>query len=184
MSPTHDTGHADAATTAVHPPAPAVPSFTARSVLLATGVVARVRSTTAGDRDALLELHRSASDSSLYLRFFSVNRTASDAFVDRVCTDTSTTWSLVAELGGRIIGIATAALETAGRAEVALLVAEHLHGQGVGTLLLEQLAGWSAARGVSEFSAEVLAGNGADAPGVPRRRVRAGPAARPRGACP
>jgi acyl-CoA synthetase (NDP forming) len=38
-------------------------------------------------------------------------------------------------------------------------VDEQMHGQGVGTLLLEHLARWSATRGVSSFSAEVLAGN-------------------------
>jgi acyl-CoA synthetase (NDP forming)/GNAT superfamily N-acetyltransferase len=118
-----------------------------------------VRTTTPDDRSSLLALHRGASDNSIYLRFFSMSRAASDSFVDRVCTDSTASWSLVAEQGHRIVGIATAALEAPGRAEVALLVDEQMHGQGIGTLLLEHLAEWSAAYGVSSFSAEVLAGN-------------------------
>ena len=140
-------------------PPPGLAPFSPRSVLLANGTVARVRASTSEDRSALLALHRHASDNSIYLRFFSMNRAASDSFVDRVCSASSTSWSLVAEQGGRVVGIATAALETPGTAEVSLLVDEQLHGQGVGTLLLEHLARWSAARGVTSFSAEVLAGN-------------------------
>ena len=135
------------------------PPYAPRTVLLANGTVARVRTTTPEDRSALLALHRGASDNSIYLRFFSVNRAASDSFVDRVCTVSAGEWSLVAEQGRRIVGIATAAVESPGRAEVALLVDEQMHGLGIGTLLLEHLAEWSATFGVSSFSAEVLAGN-------------------------
>jgi acyl-CoA synthetase (NDP forming)/GNAT superfamily N-acetyltransferase len=145
--------------------AAAAESYAPRKVLLANGTVARVRSSTPEDRDALLELHRNASDNSIYLRFFAVNRSASEAFVDRVCAPSPTSWSLVAEHGGRVVGIATAAVDAPGTAEVAMLVDERLHGQGIGTLLLEHLAQWSLARGVSTFSAEVLAAN------VPMLRV-------------
>lgn len=145
--------------------AAAAESYAPRRVLLANGTVARVRSSTPEDRDALLELHRNASDNSIYLRFFSVNRSASESFVDRVCAPSPTSWSLVAEHGGRVVGVATAAVDAPGMAEVAMLVDERLHGQGIGTLLLEHLAQWSLARGVSAFSAEVLAAN------VPMLRV-------------
>lgn len=137
----------------------AAESYAPHAVLLANGTAARVRSSTPEDREGLLELHRNASDSSIYLRFFSVNRSASESFVDRVCTSSPTGWSLVAEQGGRIIGIASAAVEAPGAVEVAMLVDERLHGQGIGTLLLEHLAQWSLARRVSTFSAEVLAAN-------------------------
>ena len=134
-------------------------TFAPRSVLLANGSRARVRASTADDRAALLDLHRGASDASIYLRFFSVNRSAGEAFVQRVCTPSSTRWSLVAEQGGHVLGIATAEVDSPGSAEVALLVDEELHGQGVGTVLLEHLAAWSWRRGVATFVAEVLTAN-------------------------
>lgn len=134
-------------------------TFVPLSVLLANGSRARVRASTADDRAALLDLHRGASDASLYLRFFSVNRSAGEAFVQRVCTPSSTRWSLVAEQGGQVLGIATAEIDAPGSAEVALLVDEELHGQGVGTILLEHLAAWSWRRGVATFVAEVLTAN-------------------------
>lgn len=144
--------------------APAV-GFDRRTALLADGSVALVREVRASDRPALLALHAGASDASIYLRFFSLNRSAAEAFVERVCAPSATTWSLVAETHGRLVGIATAAVGAEGDAEVALLVDEQTHGLGVGTLLLEQLAGWSLARGVTTFSADVLAEN------VPMLRV-------------
>ena len=134
-------------------------TFSPRTVLLANGSRAQVRVTTADDRPALLDLHRGASDASLYLRFFTVNRSAGESFVQRVCTPSTTTWSLVAEQGGRVLGIATAMVDSPGSAEVALLVDEDLHGQGVGTLLLEHLAAWSWRRGVATFVADVLTAN-------------------------
>jgi len=134
-------------------------TFSPRTVLLANGSRAQVRVTTADDRPALLDLHRGASDASLYLRFFTVNRSAGESFVQRVCTPSTTTWSLVAEQGGRVLGIATAMVDSPGSAEVALLVDEDLHGQGVGTLLLEHLAAWSWRRGVATFVADVLTSN-------------------------
>ena len=143
--------------TAVQAPAP---TYGPVPVLLANGTPARVRSSVPEDRAALLELHRNASDNSIYLRFFCVNRSASESFVDRVCTSSSTGWSLVAEQGGRIVGIASAAVDAPGSAEVAMLVDELRHGQGIGTVLLEHLARWSLDRGVSRFEAEVLAANG------------------------
>jgi acyl-CoA synthetase (NDP forming)/RimJ/RimL family protein N-acetyltransferase len=134
-------------------------AYSPRSVLLANGSRARIRASTTEDRAALLDLHRGASDTSIYLRFFSMNRSAGESFVDRVCTPSPTSWSLVAERAGRILGIATASVESPGSAEVALLVDEQLHGQGVGTVLLEQLAEWSWRRDVTTFVAEVLTAN-------------------------
>jgi acetate---CoA ligase (ADP-forming) len=45
------------------------------------------------------------------------------------------------------------------RAEVALVVGDELHGQGLGTILVGQLAQIAAARGVRTFEAGVLAHN-------------------------
>jgi hypothetical protein len=86
------------------------------AALLADGSSVVVREVTGSDRDALLQLHAAASDTSLYLRFFSLNRSAADAFVSRICIPSVSTWSLVAEQRGAILGIATAFLEAGEKA--------------------------------------------------------------------
>jgi len=45
------------------------------------------------------------------------------------------------------------------RAEVAVEVADHLHGRGLGTILVERLAAVAETRGISELVAEVLPEN-------------------------
>jgi GNAT superfamily N-acetyltransferase len=45
------------------------------------------------------------------------------------------------------------------RAEVAVEVADHLHGRGLGTILIERLAALAEERGITHFVAEVLSDN-------------------------
>ena len=52
--------------------------------LLSDGGVVRIRPATAADEDRLLALHEAASDRSIYLRYFSLNRRAGDRYVDKV----------------------------------------------------------------------------------------------------
>jgi GNAT superfamily N-acetyltransferase len=63
------------------------------------------------------------------------------------------------ELGVLVAHAAYLALD-ATRAEVAVEVADHLHGRGLGTILIERLAEAAQARGVTHFVAEVLPENG------------------------
>ena len=112
------------------------------------------------DRSALVALHRTASDASIYLRFFALNRSFAETFAARVSENTPAEWSLVAERRGVLVGVATASGDQSDTAEVALLVADEVHGLGVGTLLLERLATWCRERGVDVLTAEVLAQNG------------------------
>jgi acetate---CoA ligase (ADP-forming) len=61
---------------------------------------------------------------------------------------------------GTIVGHAAyARLEDPTRAEVAVEVADRLHGQGLGTILVESLAAVAELRGVKRFVAEVLPEN-------------------------
>jgi len=50
-------------------------------------------------------------------------------------------------------------LEDPTRAEVAVEVADHLHGRGLGTILIERLAAVAEQRGITLFIAEVLSEN-------------------------
>lgn len=62
---------------------------------------------------------------------------------------------------GALVGHASYAQLDPRRAEVAVEVADHLHGRGLGTILIERLASVAERRGVSEFVAEVLPENDA-----------------------
>ncbi|MGA2455248.1 MAG: GNAT family N-acetyltransferase [Solirubrobacteraceae bacterium] len=60
---------------------------------------------------------------------------------------------------GATVGHATYVQLDATRAEVAVEVADHLHGRGLGTLLIERLAVIAERRGITHFVAEVLSDN-------------------------
>ena len=61
---------------------------------------------------------------------------------------------------GVLVGHATyVTLEDSTRAEVAVEVADHLQGRGLGTILIERLAAVAEQRGITHFVAEVLAEN-------------------------
>ena len=63
------------------------------------------------------------------------------------------------ELEGRIVALATAEPMETDSAEVAFLVEDGHHGQGMGSLLLEHLAAAARRRGTATFEADVLMEN-------------------------
>jgi acyl-CoA synthetase (NDP forming)/L-amino acid N-acyltransferase YncA len=135
-------------------PAPVVEPAPA-DVLLRDGTIAVIRPLEPADLPALVELHESVSDDSLRLRFFSPSRYAAREYVKHL-RDAPDTRALVLEREGRICALATAEPVEPGAAEVAFLVADDLHGMGVGSLLLEHLAAACRGCGVRRFLAEVL----------------------------
>jgi GNAT superfamily N-acetyltransferase len=66
---------------------------------------------------------------------------------------------IVHDEGGRTVGHATYVKLDDERAEVAVEVADHLHGRGLGTFLIERLAQGAQSRGIVTFVAEVLPEN-------------------------
>jgi GNAT superfamily N-acetyltransferase len=92
-------------------------------------------------------------------------------FTAAVDLDTAAHWAatsgedrcglLAHEPGGALVGHAAFIQIDAERAEVAVEVADRLHGDGLGTILIERLAAIAEARGISQFVAEVLPENGA-----------------------
>lgn len=127
-------------------------------VLLADGTVAVVRPLSPDDGPALHSLHERVSDEALRMRFFSVARRSAHQYVEHVLASTETD-ALVAEAGGRLVALATAEPTGPGAREVAFLVDDAHHGQGLGTLLLEHLAAQARDQGVRKLEAEVLAEN-------------------------
>ena len=127
-------------------------------VLLSDGSLGVVRRLSPDDGPALHDLHARVSDEALRLRFFSVTRNTAHAYVDHVLGDPETL-ALVAEVGGRLVALATAEPLRLGASEVAFLVADDFRGHGLGTLLLEHLAAVARDLGIARFEADVLPEN-------------------------
>jgi acyl-CoA synthetase (NDP forming)/GNAT superfamily N-acetyltransferase len=130
-------------------------------VLLLDGTVGTVRRIDRSDRDPLMELHDGLGDDALRLRFFGISRVVPHSYVDHVLAGVET--DLVLALGlwqhGRLLGVATAEVDRPGQAEVAFLVADGHHGKGIGTILLEHLAGLARRHDIGTFTADVLVDN-------------------------
>ncbi|MFE6925739.1 GNAT family N-acetyltransferase [Nocardia sp. NPDC057663] len=151
----------DTPDTPANPPAP--PQHWYADVLAADGGVVRVRPIMPADAASLAVFHTGLSDRTRYLRYFGpypqispkdMYRTTHVDYHDRV--------GLVALLGDAIIGVARyELLDRPGprAAEVAFVVADEHQGRGLGSVLLEHLAGAAAENEVVAFVAEVLAEN-------------------------
>jgi RimJ/RimL family protein N-acetyltransferase len=113
------------------------------------------------DADALLAFHGRLSPESVYLRYFSPHPRLSDADVRRFTrVDGKERLAVVAFDALRLVGVARAErLPATDRAEVAVIVADELHEQGVGTALLERLVQDARRVGIREFEADALLSN-------------------------
>jgi GNAT superfamily N-acetyltransferase len=131
-------------------------------VLLRDGQPARIRSVRGSDAVALRTLYDGVSEDTLYLRFFIVSKlvvTREIAALTRHTDDQH--GSLVAEIDGRLVGVATFERQQVdpAAAEIAFLVSDDYRGRGVGTLLLEHLAVVASSVGIERFFAETLPTN-------------------------
>lgn len=131
--------------------------------LLTDGTTVCVRPAGPDDQEAVLRFYTEMSDANLRLRFFSVSRRSAEQAAARVARPAGSGHrTLVAEHGGRIIGIAeyeSDDTKTPGSAEIALAVSDGRHHRGVGTLLLEHLISAARAQGITTFTADALAEN-------------------------
>nr|WP_309231097.1 GNAT family N-acetyltransferase [Nocardia sp. SYP-A9097] len=146
------------------PPPP--PEHWFADVLASDGGVVRLRPITPDDAGSLERFHTGLSDRTRYLRYFGpyprmtakdLYRTTHVDYRDRV--------GLVIELGDDIIAVGRyeylAERAGARSAEVAFVVADQHQGRGLGSILLEHLAGAAAENAIETFVAEVLAENNA-----------------------
>ena len=129
-------------------------------VALRDGSTVHVRPVNAGDRDALAAFLSAMSPDSLYFRGCGQIDVAwlSDWSAQ---IEPASRYGLVVTTGTppRIVGHASYVRIDEHRAEVAFEVADSLHGHGIGTLLLGQLAGTAARHGIDLLVADVLASN-------------------------
>lgn len=128
--------------------------------LTALGAVVRLRPVRPGDADAIRALHARTSDHNLYLRFFNASPSAAEREVVRLTRPPADDHEvLVAELGDLLIGVASYERITDDEAEVAILVDDDHHREGIGTLLLEHLASLARRHGFARLLGETLMHN-------------------------
>ncbi|MFJ4275940.1 GNAT family N-acetyltransferase [Streptomyces coelicoflavus] len=129
--------------------------------LLADGTTVRIRAVEPEDRDQLHRLYEEMSPENLRMRFFAVSPGSAALAADHACEPARPgRRALVAELQGRIIGLAEYdAGDERGSADLAVAVAEGMHHRGVGTLLVEHLASAARADGITFFRADALSEN-------------------------
>ena len=130
-------------------------------VVLRDGSTVCLRAAGEQDAEALLGFLQSLSPESLYFRFLGLPSLTVSRVRALTGTDGGGTTSLVVEAGGRLVGFAGFYRDPGSpeRAEVAFAVSDALHGHGIGTRLLERLAGLARVEGISTFDAYVLGGN-------------------------
>ena len=130
-------------------------------VVLRDGSTLRLRPVRPEDRDGLLALYDRLSPESRRFRFFATVA-ANEAEVERLLrADHESDFVLVAEAGGRISGVALYLRDprSPDRAEAAFAIADALQGRGVGTRMLEVLAGIARDHRITTFDAYVLYDN-------------------------
>ena len=131
--------------------------------LLADGTTITIRPAGPGDSGPVRQLHEDMSPGNLYFRFFSLSRAAAEQEAARVCRAAGQDHgALLGLLGDELVGVASYEPTTDPRtAEIALAVADGMHGRGIATLLLEHLVSLARARGIKVFTADALAANSA-----------------------
>jgi GNAT superfamily N-acetyltransferase len=120
-----------------------------------------VRRVTESDRDALRRFLSELSLQSSFLRFFSGGRHTGEHDLDVLLRRSGTGVAAVAVAGARIVGhgMWAPALDAAGTADLALVVADDHQRRGIGTRLAQFVIADARRRGINDLEAHVLSGN-------------------------
>jgi acyl-CoA synthetase (NDP forming)/RimJ/RimL family protein N-acetyltransferase len=135
------------------------------NVLLKNGEGLIFRPATPEDTPKVESFMTRVSRESLRMRFMaSISYVSSDVIRQLCSNDLKTSGCLLAVTGedgnSKVVGLGNYIATGNGRtAEVAFLIEDDYQGKGIGTLLMERLAGLAAANGFVEFEAEVLPDN-------------------------
>jgi RimJ/RimL family protein N-acetyltransferase len=136
-----------------------------RDVAVAGGVQFRVRPIRPGDAERLVALHGRLSEQTIYQRFFTVMRRLPTNWARYLAdVDYQRRLALVVERPGpegpELVGVGRyEPTALPGRVEVAFVIEDRWQHMGLGTALFNDLLAAAEARGIHEFSAEVLAEN-------------------------
>ncbi|RKT53387.1 bifunctional GNAT family N-acetyltransferase/acetate--CoA ligase family protein [Saccharothrix australiensis] len=131
-------------------------------VVLTDGGTVHLRPITPDDAEKLLAFHGRLSERTRYFRYFGPYPRMPRRDVERFTTvDHADRVAFTALLGDDIVAVGRYdRLGGGGSAEVAFVVEDAHQGRGLGSILLEHLAAAARERGLSRFTAEVLAENG------------------------
>ncbi|MBW4722232.1 bifunctional acetate--CoA ligase family protein/GNAT family N-acetyltransferase [Saccharothrix obliqua] len=131
-------------------------------VVLSDGGTVHLRPITPDDGERLLAFHGRLSERTRYFRYFGPYPRMPRRDLERFTTvDHADRVAFVALLGDDIVAVGRYdRLGGGGSAEVAFVVEDAHQGRGLGSILLEHLAAAARERGLSRFTAEVLAENG------------------------
>lgn len=135
------------------------PSEEVELVRLRDGSRVTVRPATAADEPALRSFLVGLCPEARRLRFFSGAVDISSAAHLAATTDARHYGLVAHDEEGVLVGHATYVKLDETRAEVAVEVADRLHGRGLGTILIERLAIVAEQHGITHFVAEVLCEN-------------------------
>jgi GNAT superfamily N-acetyltransferase len=130
-------------------------------VRLRDGSSVTVRAATARDEPALLSFLNGLCLEARRMRFFTGAADIPYAAHLAAATGADRYGLIAHDEAGLTVAHATYVKLDEQRAEVAVEVADHLHGRGLGTTLIERLAAVAEARGITSFVAEVLPDNSA-----------------------
>ena len=128
-------------------------------VRLRDGSRVTVRPATTADEPALRSFLMGLCPEARRLRFFSGAVNIRPAAHLAATTDARHYGLVAHDEEGVLVGHATYVQLDTTRAEVAVEVADHLHGRGLGTILIERLAIVAEQHGITHFVAEVLCEN-------------------------
>ena len=138
----------------------------ANRVRLFDGTHVLIRRLSAGDVDAVTELHNRLTEQEQYFRFFITHPKKLREYSEKLVVCDHERCGLGAFDAGRLIGVANYALsDDPDVAELAVAVAHEEHLRGVATALMRQLAEIALRNGIRYFAAEILAAN------TPMRKV-------------
>jgi len=143
----------------------APPCYTAQEKLKHDAVVT-IRAVRPDDRMKVASAVRALSAESIYLRLFSHRRELTDAGLDRIMrSDGKSEFLLLAVIGAAegesIVGAGRYVVVRPDAAEVAFIVADGHHGQGIAGHILRHLAIVARAQGIVAFEADTLSENNA-----------------------
>ena len=128
-------------------------------VKLRDGSSAPVRAVGPGDEAPLQAFLMGLCASSLRLRFFTAGANIADAAHWAACTPADRYGLLAHDEAGVLVAHAVYVQLDRTRAEVAVEVADRLHGRGLGTVLMQRIGAVAQERGITRFVAEVLPEN-------------------------
>lgn len=135
-------------------------SETGVDVLDTDGQVVRLRRCRIEDTDQIRALLTGLSPRSRYLRFFSAGTSVVEPELARLTRAPGPDHAAVAaQLGDELVGVGSYERLDSDTAELAVLVAEHWQGRGIGTLLVEDLAAIGRRHGIRTLTGDVLAIN-------------------------